>query len=202
MPNYQGGKIYKLWCDCNDMVYVGSTTQSLSKRFYEHKQNCILHPKIKLYDAMIQLGIEHFDIQLIEMFPCNSKEELHSREGFYIKSLNSIANGYNCFLAGRKHRDYYVDNKQRIAVYREANKNYITEYQKKYCEQNKEKILMRSKEYYEQNKNKIIEKHKQYREQHKQKIECQHCNKTLTKISMSRHLKTCKQVPEQPVVEI
>ena len=49
MPNYSEGKIYAIRSHQTDRVYVGSTTQPLSKRFYEHKtgyQSYLNNPKI------------------------------------------------------------------------------------------------------------------------------------------------------------
>jgi hypothetical protein len=41
MNKYENGKIYTLRChDDQTLIYVGSTTQPLYKRFYEHKQKC------------------------------------------------------------------------------------------------------------------------------------------------------------------
>ena len=40
MPNYQDGKIYTIRCRNDDsLIYVGSTTQMLCKRFQSHKCN-------------------------------------------------------------------------------------------------------------------------------------------------------------------
>ena len=169
MPNYQNSKVYKIWNDCNDMVYVGSTTQPLSKRWFEHKKFCNFQPNRKIYKAMNELGIEKFHIELIKLFPCTCREELSAEEGRTIRNLDSINHGYNSNVAGRSIKQYYTDNK--------------------------EEILQQQKQYKEQNKQKIAE-------QHKQKSTCKFCNKTITKHNMSTHLKTCKQVPEQPVVEI
>ena len=38
--DYRNGKIYIIRNHCNDLVYVGSTTQSLSRRFSKHKADC------------------------------------------------------------------------------------------------------------------------------------------------------------------
>ena len=37
MPNYQNGKIYKIHSYQTDDIYIGSTTNTLSRRFSEHK---------------------------------------------------------------------------------------------------------------------------------------------------------------------
>jgi hypothetical protein len=39
MPNFNNGKIYKLWSPQGDDIYIGSTVNSLAKRKGEHKRN-------------------------------------------------------------------------------------------------------------------------------------------------------------------
>ena len=36
MPDYQKAKIYKLWSPSQNLVYYGSTTQTLSQRLADH----------------------------------------------------------------------------------------------------------------------------------------------------------------------
>ena len=42
MPNYNLGKIYKLISNQTDKIYVGSTAQTLSKRFMNHKKSFMI----------------------------------------------------------------------------------------------------------------------------------------------------------------
>ena len=84
MSNYSNGKIYNIVNSEKDDVYVGLTTQSLSKRFYDHK-NTLNSSKCvnrKLYTHIKQIGLDKCFIELIENSPCNNKEELNAREGF------------------------------------------------------------------------------------------------------------------------
>jgi len=37
MPDYKNSKIYKLWSPEGDDIYIGSTTESLSRRKSKHK---------------------------------------------------------------------------------------------------------------------------------------------------------------------
>ena len=61
MPDYQEGKIYKIYNTVNDDIYVGSTTLKLCERMRDHRR-CI-NSKIKkdrpLYQAFREHGIEH-----------------------------------------------------------------------------------------------------------------------------------------------
>ena len=90
MVNYQFGKIYKIVCDVSDFVYVGSTCQSLCKRWVEHKSRINKNYKRKFYEYVHTIGIEYFHIILIKYFPCNNKEELFREEQLeYDKIKNS-----------------------------------------------------------------------------------------------------------------
>jgi hypothetical protein len=89
MPNYQNGKIYSIRSRSNlDLVYVGSTTQPLSKRFGGHKRQSNKTSS----KHIINLGDGY--IELIENFSCNSKEELLKREGEIMRSMDCV-NKYN-----------------------------------------------------------------------------------------------------------
>ena len=39
MPDYQKGKIYAIKSYQTEMMYIGSTTQTLSQRIAKHKEN-------------------------------------------------------------------------------------------------------------------------------------------------------------------
>ena len=93
------GKIYKIYNDVNDKIYIGKTVSSIEKRFQEHcddskKERCEKRP---LYNAMNKYGIEHFFIKLIE--ECDLKE-LSEKEIYWIGYYNSYKNGYNATLGG------------------------------------------------------------------------------------------------------
>ena len=57
------------------------------------------------------LANNNYDIQLIELYPCNSKDELHSREGYWQKEIKCL----NRCIAGRTKKQYNLDNKAKIA---------------------------------------------------------------------------------------
>jgi hypothetical protein len=87
MPNYQNGKIYRIHSYQTDLVYYGSTTEKLSRRLSGHKSN------IKSGSSVSSKRIFEYDdvmITLIELFPCNSKSELESRERFYIENNQCV----------------------------------------------------------------------------------------------------------------
>ena len=124
---YSNGKIYKIISFSNpDVVYYGSTVNSLNKRMSQHRapsNKCISKQIIDFGDAVILL---------VENYPCENKEQLNRKEGEYILNNDCI----NKVVAGRTLKEYshkyYIDNKE---------ENKIA--QKEYYELNKEKQIAR-----------------------------------------------------------
>ena len=189
MPNYQNGKIYSIRSHLTDDVYIGSTIETLSNRLSQHKKyyKQWLITK-KLYTTsfkIIEKDPENCYIELVELYPCNSKIELCRREGEIIRDTTCV----NKNIAGRTLKEYYEDNKQQLTdyykeyynnhkeeilekkkQYSQNNKEKIAEYKKQYRQTNKQSIIESSKQYYENNKEQIIDKHKQYRENNKEQL--------------------------------
>tara|TARA_R110000823_G_C15701201_1_gene476481 strand:+ start:184 stop:606 length:423 start_codon:yes stop_codon:yes gene_type:complete len=116
---------------------------------------------------------DNVKIELIELYPCNSKDELNKREGELIRSMDCV----NKNIAGRTYKEYYVENKEyykkynedhkeKIKEYREEHKTEAKEYQKEYRKANTEYI----KDYYQKNKEEILGQQKEYYQKNKAKI--------------------------------
>ena len=105
MPDYQKGKIYTIRCrDDETLIYVGSSIQPLSVRWGGHKRNMLKKPHYPLYKNMLDKGVDMFYIELYETYGCNTKEELHRREGEVIREIGSLIReigSLNKFIAGR-----------------------------------------------------------------------------------------------------
>lgn len=93
------GRIYKIYNDINDKVYIGKTVNTLDKRFKQHKKDSTKSrcEKRPLYNAMNKYGVEHFYIELIEECELN---ELSTREIYWIEYYNSYKMGYNATKGG------------------------------------------------------------------------------------------------------
>lgn len=136
MSNYQNGKIYSIRSHQTEQIYIGSTTQSLASRLAQHRT--------QKNTSQIILQYPDAYIELIELFPCNTKEELNKKEGEHIRLNNCV----NRCVAGRNPKEYKEDNKEQV---KQKNKQWM--------EQNKEK----HKQWREQNKEKIKQYNKKYR---------------------------------------
>ena len=92
---YQYGKIYKISDIDNNKCYYGSTIKPLRLRFLLHKydynrvKNGILR-RYTVCDLFDEYQFNNCKIELVEIFPCSSKEELLEREGYYIKNNDCI----------------------------------------------------------------------------------------------------------------
>ena len=81
MPNYQEGKIYKIYNTVNEEIHIGSTTRKLSERMAEHRRPCTIKLKghLPIYKAFMEFGVESFSIELIEKCPGNDKDGLRTK---------------------------------------------------------------------------------------------------------------------------
>ena len=155
--DFSKGKIYKITNDYNDDIYVGSTCDTLVRRFTCHKSNSknINKQSTPLYKLINEIGFDRFRIQLICDYPCEDKYQLRQKEGEYIRELGTL----NQQIAGRNMKIYYVENKEKL-----------TEQKKDYYENHKEMVLKYVKEYRIKNKDQIKENRQKYRQENKEKI--------------------------------
>jgi len=124
---YLNGKIYALISETTGLIYYGSTIQRLSQRKGEHMRDYRNHILNNGYKCSSFDVLKHQDakIILIEEFPCTSRLELETREGFYQKNNHCT----NIYIAGRdtkkykKTEEYRQERKIYMRNYRNRNKN-------------------------------------------------------------------------------
>ena len=166
MVNYQLGKIYKIVG--NGLNYVGSTCEpTLARRLAKHVNNYKRYLKGKGRDVTSFQIIESDDyyIELIEAYPCCSKDELLVRERYWtnqIECINKIKNQGLYLQLGKK--EYY---KQHNKKYCAENKDKLIEMYKNYRENNRSLICAKQQNYYMKNKDIINEKTQQFRKNNK-----------------------------------
>lgn len=142
MPDYTTGKIYKL--TGGGETYYGSTILTLSKRKSLHKTK----PLNNIPNAI------DFAIELVELFSCETKQELLQRERWWIEN-NKCINKIIPIATEEERKENKIRNKNIHAKkFREKHKDDIIwkekqiESKKKYREANKEKInKIRSERY-------------------------------------------------------
>jgi hypothetical protein len=173
--DYKNGKIYVLRSHQTDKIYIGSTTTKLSKRLSKHKSDFKYWKNGKyIYVSSYEL-MKYGDvyIELLELCPCDSKMELHKREGELIREMECV----NKRIAGRTDKEYRADNKDKIK-----------EYNKEWYEANQDK----KKEYYQENKDKI-------KDRQNIKYDC-YCGGKYNYSHKSKHFKSQKHLNHIPLV--
>ena len=150
---YHNGKIYKITDTAYTVCYIGSTVQPLCNRMAEHRKDykrfktgatTVVCASFKILD---EYGIENCKIELIEAYPCENKEELRKREGYWIKTEDCV----NKNVAGRTHKEYHEEHRTRLLELHRV-------YMKQYNNENTSKI---------QTRNSIYKKLDKYKEQQK-----------------------------------
>ena len=165
---YQNGKIYRLTDNAYTKIYYGSTCETLAQRMARHRSKYYVYlkggcTKTTSFDLFDEFGINNCKIELVELYPTNSKEELRQREGHYIENYTCI----NKYLAGRNEtfKEYYQRNKPACQAQR-----------REYKQLHKEEETTYHKKLYQEKKHVLLEKHLcgcgvQYTFQHKKRHE-------------------------------
>ena len=112
---YQNGKIYKIVDIGYNKWYIGSTCESLSQRMARHRNNYKQYllgrnDRLTSFFMFDEVGIDNCKIELIEHYPCNSKEELVAREGHHIKTIDCV----NKHIPTRSPQEWYNDNRGKL----------------------------------------------------------------------------------------
>jgi hypothetical protein len=161
---YKNGKIYKIIDNTTGNIYIGCTCKKLCQRIAQHRTayKSFLNGTGNYITSFEILKNGNYSIILLEVYSCESKEQLNKRERYYIDTIECV----NKVIPTRTNKEYYEANKETFKnnnkIYYEDNK----EINKIYRETNKDKI----KKYYEDNKDKILKQKKIYCEANKQNI--------------------------------
>lgn len=168
--DYSQGKIYKITAD--DMTYYGSTIMTLQQRFNHHKYNNGIN--ICTSKSIIDTG--KAIIELVENFSCQSKNELHIRERYWIEN-NECVNKVLPIQTQEERKEY---EKQYRDEHRDKNLKYFNEYYKN----NHDEQLTKSKQNYYKNRDREIARMKT-------KITCE-CGTITNKTHVNRHKQSKK----------
>ena len=149
---YTNGKIYKIVDVVYTKCYIGSTTEpTLARRMAKHRGDYThcqhvgeTKGRVSSFSLFDEFGVGNCKIELIEVYPCNSKDELLSREGYHVRNTECV----NKTIPGRTRpeyrREYYAKNKEAILAqtkhYKLDNKEIVDERNLVYYVNNREAI--------------------------------------------------------------
>jgi hypothetical protein len=193
--NFPNAVVYALQC-IDNYYYIGSTINDPRYRLNNHKQDSKKCPDRYVYKHINEIGWDHVQLQVVEAYPCDTKEELKLKEDEMIKQsledeycLNHIRaavskeerkeNIANYYLTHRQqileqHKEYLQANKDKVdayhANYRKENAEERAAYSRQYITEHPEEVRATKKAYYEANKTVLIEKQKEYFEENRDTI--------------------------------
>ena len=148
------GIIYKIESKTGEgKCYVGSTVKTLTQRLRKHKNQYNYWKEqqknyVRSFDIFDLYGVNNCHIVLLENFECETKNELRVKEGYYIKSLDTV----NKYVAGRTDKEYKEDNRENILLRKKLYDQNHKQERKEYYNKNKEKRKNQIKEWISKNK--------------------------------------------------
>lgn len=98
ISSLKNASIYKLF-NINDPkdFYIGHTIKELSKRLIAHRVEAKIYNR-KLSKRMREVGLENWDIILLEKYPVTNRIEILKREQYYISTLKPPLNTLAAYL--------------------------------------------------------------------------------------------------------
>lgn len=195
LKKFPNAVVYVLQC-IDNYYYIGSTINDPRYRLNNHKQDSVKFPERPIYTHINTIGWDNVQLEVVEEFPCNTREELYQREDEIVKQslvdtycLNHIrafvskderkANVKNYYLTHRQqiieqHKAYLEANKDKVdayqAMYRLENAEKRREYSTMYAAEHPEEVKAARHAHYEANKEEIIQKNKAYAEANKELV--------------------------------
>jgi len=195
------GFVYKITSTAGDKVYVGSTLDSLNRRFVRHKKHFKEKSTTNSKILFEEYGVETCSIHLLESVEFEEKADLLFRERYWIENTPCCVNQLRPIITDeekaeikRKHYEKVKDT--------EEHKQSSLEIQKRYYANHREKVLEKAKAYAASHKEQKAEYNKEYHEKFKQTdkyaektaralewLDCD-CGNRYQRGNKSRHLKS------------
>ena len=127
------GRVYVIKNKIDNMIYIGSTTKTLAKRFADHMWSFHNLPEGVLYKHMKLIGPNQFYIQIINHKVVENETELRMLEQLEIDKYNpnillncrdsySAKNRSYIAKCATKDPNYYEKERQRNKIYRTKNR--------------------------------------------------------------------------------
>ena len=171
-------RIYKIYSDDHNHIYIGSTGKTIKKRLRAHEKDYIqyLQGNYTYITSFDILAKGNYKIELVKFVLCDTIKELRTIEGNTIQRYRQIDmfDVVNKNLPGRTTQQWRIDKKDTIKQYMEQyimkNKDAVNEYQTQYRIDNRETL----------------------RQYHRIKHNCVDCGGNYTNSSKARHMKSKK----------
>jgi hypothetical protein len=200
---YKVGIIYRIEYNENPEIrYIGSTFNSLTYRWRDHKANYNKWKDGKcsscsIFEYFEKYGFQKFTINKIKEYEVVDKIHLLAYEQLWINKMNCVNKNNPHNIRRLYKKDYVLKNLEKTKEYQKdyrlKNVEKTKEYHKEYNIKNATEIKQKMRDYRLRN----IEKFKEYKEKNKErinnkqreKVKCVVCNLEMNKSSLRRHKK-------------
>jgi predicted GIY-YIG superfamily endonuclease len=152
---YETGKIYRLQCSDGN-YYFGSTVRTLASRLSSHKHASKNATTSNTYNHINAIGWDNVTITLVELFPCETKQQLLQREMLFISEHK---NDILCLNTRNPIADNSPEAKQ---LHKDKCKEYYAEH--------RDELLQKRRDYQIENREKRTDYNTEYRKQHSEKL--------------------------------
>ncbi len=196
MTNYQDGKIYEIVCGTTKKRYIGSTCEKyLSSRLQGHVRMFKLFQQGKHHFVSVYEIIEknNYYINLVEKYPCSSKNELLTRERYWINQMECINLTKRPIVSEEEKKEYKAkwfqenyeivyapilikmfedpeEKAEKEEQKRQANIEYLRQWKANLSDEQIEQQKENKKRHYEQNKEKVKQRVKEYAQANAEKV--------------------------------
>ena len=152
----------------------------IEERFIKHKCDANQRPHLsKFYTFMNEQGIDNFEIDVVEEYPCESKQQLEKREGEIIRQMGTL----NQKITGKTRKEYKEE-------FRDYLREFARENKKKWRIENREHYLEKERGYKKTYRKKYKDK---LQEKASTKVECE-CGGQYTLSHKAEHMRTKKHL--------
>jgi hypothetical protein len=201
MTDYSQGKVYKLHiAGIDELCYIGSTVMTLEQRLAKHKYQKTSGAQYQFASAPLFEEGNDVCISLIEAFPCANKQELLTREAYWLLQHPDAINKNTPILTAEekvvrekskalksyykhheerkeKHRQWLADNDERVKAYADANRENKNAKQRAKVRTQEQKDIAN--------------------ERKREKVECPICKMSMNKAGLKRHNDRTHSVPSE-----
>jgi hypothetical protein len=171
------GRIYSVRSPNTDMVYIGSTIQTLKRRLQGHISDW-RHKKEMYITSFLILEKGEAYIELLEEVLVENERELERLEQIWIDNTDNAVNKNKSYRTIEEKVEY-------LHQYNMNRKDEQAEYCRNYYEENRQKLNERNRKYNKDHKEKLSEIRRE-------KVLCEICDCYVSRGNIRQHERTAK----------
>ena len=184
VTDYSQGKIYKVGVIGEEYCYIGSTTNTLTERMYNHKTNAKYERQKKTACCVLFEDGKIPYIELLESYPCESKLELEKRERYW---LEQTLHAVNKNVPTQTWQERWEKNRE---LNLQKHREWLQAHKEEQSQKQKEKRLALSEEDRKAKDKAEYDKRKETAlAKKKEKVRCPVCDKEMNRNSLWTHKK-------------